>query len=118
MAPFAGSVIRSCARGPSASPGELPAEVACTAAGPTYASPVSVRKLPRFRAESWTSAAPARAPETGLFAGTFSACTESDELLAMQKVEGSNPFSRFEKDLYLQAFFVCAVGLSVCVGSD
>jgi hypothetical protein len=26
-------------------------------------------------------------------------------LLAMQKVEGSNPFSRFEKRTYLQAFF-------------
>jgi hypothetical protein len=37
-------------------------------------------------------------------------------LLAMQKVEGSNPFSRFEKGLYLQAFFACAVGLCVCVG--
>jgi hypothetical protein len=29
------------------------------------------------------------------FAGTFSVCTQSNELLAMQKVEGSNPFSRF-----------------------
>jgi hypothetical protein len=27
-------------------------------------------------------------------------------LLAMQKVEGSNPFSRFGKGLHLQAFFV------------
>ena len=26
-------------------------------------------------------------------------------LLAMQKVEGSNPFSRFRKGLHLQAFF-------------
>jgi hypothetical protein len=34
----------------------------------------------------------------------------------MQKVEGSNPFSRFEKGLYLQAFFACAVGLCICVG--
>jgi hypothetical protein len=29
------------------------------------------------------------------FAGTLSVCTQSNELLAMQKVEGSNPFSRF-----------------------
>ena len=36
----------------------------------------------------------------------------------MQKVEGSNPFSRSQKSLYLQAFFACAVGLFVCVGSD
>jgi hypothetical protein len=46
MAPFTGSVIRAWARGPSAPPAELPAEVACTAAGRTDASPVSVRKLP------------------------------------------------------------------------
>jgi hypothetical protein len=30
-------------------------------------------------------------------------------LLAMQKVEGSNPFSRSSKDLRLQVFFVGAV---------
>jgi len=28
----------------------------------------------------------------------------------MQKVEGSNPFSRFEKGLRLQVFFVRGVG--------
>jgi len=28
----------------------------------------------------------------------------------MQKVEGSNPFSRFGKGLHLQVFFVLAVG--------
>jgi len=39
-------------------------------------------------------------------------------LLAMQKVEGSNPFSRSQKGLHLQAFFAWAVGLCVCVGSD
>jgi hypothetical protein len=39
-------------------------------------------------------------------------------LLAMQKVEGSNPFSRFQKGVHLQAFFVRAVGKCVCVGSD
>ena len=36
----------------------------------------------------------------------------------MQKVEGSNPFSRSQKGLHLQAFFAWAVGLCVCVGSD
>jgi hypothetical protein len=34
-------------------------------------------------------------------------------LLAMQKVEGSNPFSRFRKGLRLQVFFVSGVGLVV-----
>jgi hypothetical protein len=33
----------------------------------------------------------------------------------MQKVEGSNPFSRFEKGLHLQVFFVGAVGWCVCI---
>jgi hypothetical protein len=32
----------------------------------------------------------------------------------MQKVEGSNPFSRFGKGLHLQAFFADAVGWCVC----
>jgi hypothetical protein len=36
----------------------------------------------------------------------------------MQKVEGSNPFSRFRKGLHLQVFFVGAVGLCVCVAGD
>jgi hypothetical protein len=43
---------------------------------------------------------------------------ETHVLLAMQKVEGSNPFSRFEKGLHLQVFFVAAVALFVCVRSD
>jgi len=30
-------------------------------------------------------------------------------LLAMQKVEGSNPFSRSQEDLHLQGFFVVVV---------
>ena len=33
----------------------------------------------------------------------------------MQKVEGSNPFSRFRKGLHLQVSFVRAVGWSVCI---
>jgi hypothetical protein len=36
----------------------------------------------------------------------------------MQKVVGSNPISRFAKGLYLQAFFVRAVGWCVCVAPD
>ena len=40
---------------------------------------------------------------------------ESYELLAMQKVEGSNPFSRFVKGLHLQVFFVGAVGWCFCI---
>ena len=36
----------------------------------------------------------------------------------MQKVEGSNPFSRFSKGLHLQVFSVRAVGWTFCVGPD
>jgi hypothetical protein len=56
--------------------------------------------------------------ENRRFAGDI--CTEQEThlLLAMQKVEGSNPFSRSQKGRHLQAFFACAVGLCVCVGSD
>ena len=36
----------------------------------------------------------------------------------MQKVEGSNPFSRFPEGPHLQAFFGCAVGLCVCFAPD
>ena len=32
----------------------------------------------------------------------------------MQKVEGSNPFSRFVKSLHLQALFVATVALFLC----
>jgi hypothetical protein len=39
-------------------------------------------------------------------------------LLAMQKVEGSNPISRFRKGLHLKVFFASSVGLSVCVAGD
>jgi hypothetical protein len=35
--------------------------------------------------------------------------------LAMQKVEGSNPFSRFREGLRLQVFFMGAVGWCVCI---
>jgi hypothetical protein len=36
----------------------------------------------------------------------------------MQKVEGSNPFSRSRERLHLQAFFVVAVGWAFCIGMD
>jgi hypothetical protein len=36
----------------------------------------------------------------------------------MQKVEGSNPFSRSQEGLHLQAFFVRAAGWTFCVGPD
>jgi hypothetical protein len=43
--------------------------------------------------------------------------TESglQRLFAMQKVDGSNPFSRFVEGLRLQVFFMSAVGWCVCV---
>ena len=54
-------------------------------------------------------------PENPVFAGDMRAEQETRVLLAMQKVEGSNPFSRFRKGLYLQVFFVGAVAWCVCV---
>jgi len=36
----------------------------------------------------------------------------------MQKVEGSNPFSRFVKSVHLQVFFVATVALFLCIRSD
>jgi hypothetical protein len=50
-----------------------------------------------------------------VFAGDIRASREMYVLLAMQKVVGSNPISRFEKSLHLQAFFVSSVGLCVFV---
>jgi hypothetical protein len=57
-------------------------------------------------------------PRTATFAGNIGAEPETHVLLAMQKVEGSNPFSRFVKDLHLQVFLVSAVALFVCGRSD
>jgi hypothetical protein len=57
-------------------------------------------------------------PKTRAFAGNIRTEHEQQELLAMQKVEGSNPFSRSRKGLHLQVFFVHAVALFVCVRSD
>src|SRR5918992_1178094 len=75
-------------------------------------------KLPWFRVESRGIATTAVAPENRAFAGNIGVEHGSHVLLAMQKVVGSNPFSRFEKGLHLQAFFVPAVGLCLCVAGD
>jgi hypothetical protein len=45
-----------------------------------------------------------------VFAGNVRAERGPYALLAMQKVEGSNPFSRFKKGLRLQVSLVSAVG--------
>jgi hypothetical protein len=55
---------------------------------------------------------------TRAFAGDIRAGQETHVLLAMQKVVGSNPISRFAKGLHLQVFFVGAVALFVCIRSD
>jgi hypothetical protein len=49
--------------------------------------------------------------QNGSFAGSFSVGQEARVLLAMQKIEGSNPFSRSRKGVRLQVFFV---GLRSC----
>jgi hypothetical protein len=72
-------------------------------------SPASVRKLPGFRVKSKASAAAPRAEEVAHLQA-HSGNTQSHELLAMQKVVGSSPISRFRKGLHLQVFFVRAVG--------
>jgi hypothetical protein len=48
--------------------------------------------------------------ENGFFAGSFSAERETMVLLAMQKVEGSNPFSRFAKRLQIEGVSSPSVG--------
>jgi hypothetical protein len=57
--------------------------------------PVLVWKPPWFPGECRALQQAAAAAKTGFFAGTFNAEQEARVLLAMQKVEGSNPFSRF-----------------------
>jgi hypothetical protein len=46
---------------------------------------------------------------TRVFAGILRTERGKHVLLAMQKVEGSNPFSRFREGVHLQVFFVRAV---------
>jgi len=57
--------------------------------------PVSVRKPPWFPDECRALRHAAAGAKEGSFAGSFSAERGARVLLAMQKVEGSNPFSRF-----------------------
>ena len=52
------------------------------------------------------------------FAGMFCDLYVTELLLAMQKVEGSNPFSRSRKGLQLSAFLVVPVGWAFCIGMD
>ena len=47
---------------------------------------------------------------SGVFCRDIPHCTDSRALLAMQKVEGSNPFSRFREGLHLQAFLLASPG--------
>jgi hypothetical protein len=54
----------------------------------------------------------------GRFAGISDRSARAELLIAMQKVVGSNPISRFAKGLYLQAFLISEVALFVCVRSD
>jgi hypothetical protein len=57
-------------------------------------------------------------PGTSGFSCSISAADSPACLLAMQKVEGSNPFSRSSKGFLLQVSFVGAVGWFVCVAPD
>jgi hypothetical protein len=50
-----------------------------------------------------------------VFGGTLWSAQVANALLAMQKVEGSNPLSRFREDVHLQVYFVGPVGWCVCV---
>jgi hypothetical protein len=68
-----------------------------TAAGENQRQSGFSPETPVISREIEASAAPASRGRSTAFAGTFSVCTRSHELLAMQKVEGSNPFSRFGK---------------------
>jgi hypothetical protein len=65
-----------------------------------------VPKSPWFLGESRGIAKRHPHPRTRPFAGNIRAEQETHHLLAMQKVEGSNPFNRFTKDLHLQVFFL------------
>jgi hypothetical protein len=64
------------------------------------------RELPVKAGESPKRHLPKR---TRALAGDIGGEQETHVLLAMQKVEGSNPFSRLRKGLRLQVFFVVAV---------
>jgi hypothetical protein len=67
------------------------------ASGTTSLGPVWVREPPWFPGERRALRRARAGAENGLFAALFGAGREARVLLAMQKVEGSNPFSRFQK---------------------
>jgi hypothetical protein len=71
--------------------------------------PVSVRKAPWFPGEYRAFRRAVADAEKASFAASFRVERDARVLLAMQKVVGSNPISRFRKGLYLQVFFVGAV---------
>jgi hypothetical protein len=77
----------------------------------------SLSKPPVSAHNSWNVSARSTRPETPI-CRHFWILGAADLLLAMQKVEGSNPFSRFVKSLPLQVFFVATVALFLCIRSD
>jgi hypothetical protein len=63
-----------------------------------------------MRCLSAAATGPARFRCRPAFARASEVLEGRDNLLAMQKVVGSNPISRLRKGLHLQAFLVCEVG--------
>jgi hypothetical protein len=84
----------------------------------TSLGPLWVWKPPWFPGECRILRLARAGGESGFFAALFGAGPEARVLLAMQKVEGSNPFSRFLETAHLQVFFVGAVGWCVYVVPD
>src|SRR5215216_2049019 len=78
---------------------------------------LGTHSVPKPRQSTWIpgTAAEPRSSENPGACRQFFVRSRPKELLAMQKVEGSNPFSRLRKGLHLQACFVYAVGSCVCV---
>jgi hypothetical protein len=70
---------------------------------------ISLSKPLRFRGNSWNPIFRVLASNR-LICRHFETVWTTEQLLAMQKVEGSNPFSRSRKGLHLRAFLVGAVG--------
>ena len=76
------------------------------------AGPQSVLKFPQLGVKSRHFGASRADKETTCFAGTLWSAQIANALLAMQKVVGSNPFSRSRKACILQVLFADAVGRS------
>jgi len=74
----------------------------------------SLSKPLRFRPNSWNAHSWEPAGDLPI-CRHFGPICEAELLLAMQKVEGSNPFSRSRKTCDLQVFFVSPVGKCVRV---